>query len=75
MANTRSRIGIFTIGVDGEWDMGGLRAVSQGLSEACGLFYPLVAQDEGAECHQALLVSNRCGLSVAKKSFGIGWQP
>jgi hypothetical protein len=41
-----SRIGTLTIIVDGEWDIEDLREVSESLSEAYGLFYPLVAQDE-----------------------------
>jgi hypothetical protein len=41
-----SRIGTLTITVDGEWDIEDLREVSESLSEAYGLFYPLVAADE-----------------------------
>jgi hypothetical protein len=41
-----SRIGTFRIEVDGEWDIEDLRDVSGGLSEAYGLFYPLMAEDE-----------------------------
>jgi hypothetical protein len=43
---TPSRIGTFTIVVDGEWDIEDLRHVSESLSETYGLFYPLVADDE-----------------------------
>jgi hypothetical protein len=41
-----SRIGTFRIEVDGEWDIEDLRDVSEGLSEAYGLLYPLVADTE-----------------------------
>lgn len=41
-----SRIGVLRLEVDGDWDIDDLLALSEGLAEAYGLFYPLVAPDE-----------------------------
>jgi hypothetical protein len=41
-----SRIGDVRIRVEGSWDISDLLALSEGLAESYGLFYPLVAEDD-----------------------------
>jgi hypothetical protein len=43
-----SRIGTFTLSVDGYWDIQDLLALSEAFSESYGYFYPLVVTDEEA---------------------------